>query len=178
MKMSPVVMATVVLVSGLVFAQGRPKAEVTPLVDADGAHAGSTVRIALRVSLPDGVHVHSDKPRDPVLIPTVLTIDPPSGVAVDEIVYPEPAEFRQAGQKVPLAVFEQRFVVGLKLTLERSLGVGEVVVPGHFGYQACNASTCFAPVREETRWVLTIVPTSTSVKERSAEVFDRIRFRR
>lgn len=64
LKMSPFVMAAVVLASGLAFAQGRPKAEVTPLVEADGVHAGSTVRIALQVSLPDGLHVQSDKPRD------------------------------------------------------------------------------------------------------------------
>ena len=117
-------------------AQGRPKAEVTPLVDADGVHAGSTVRVALQVALPDGLHVQSDKPRDPMLIPTVLTIEPPAGVTVSEIAYPEPTDFAQAGQKEPLAVFEQRFVVGAKLTLDaharrrRSHRAGALPLPG------------------------------------------------
>lgn len=178
MKMSPVVMAAVVLASNLALAQGRHRADVTTLVEADGMHAGSTVRIALQVSLPNGLHVQSDKPRDPMLIPTVLTIDPPAGVAVAAIVYPEPTDFAQAGQTVPLAVFEQRFVIGVMLTLDRSLEVGEVVVPARFRYQACNVSTCFAPAREDTRWVLKVVPASTPVNTRLAEVFDRIRFHR
>ncbi len=178
MKASSFVMVAVVLASCSALAQGRPRAELTPLVEADGAHAGSTVRIALHVSLPEGLHVQSDKPRDSMLIPTVLTIDPPAGVAVAAIVYPEPTDFAQAGQKAPLAVFEQRFVIGVMLTLDRSLDVGDVAVPARFRYQACNVSTCFAPAREDTRWALKVVPASTRVNTRLAEVFDRIRFRR
>ena len=54
----------------------RPRAELTPLVESEGVRAGGPVRLALRVSLPEGVHTQSNKPRDPLLIPTVLTFDP------------------------------------------------------------------------------------------------------
>jgi DsbC/DsbD-like thiol-disulfide interchange protein len=178
MKIPVLAMTLGVLASGLVVAQGRPKAQVTPLVDADGVHAGATVRVALQVSLPDGLHVQSDKPRDPMLIPTVLAIEPPAGVTVTEITYPQATDFAQAGQKEPLAVFEQRFVVGAKLTLDGTLAAGEVVVPARLRYQACDAATCFAPAREETRWTLLVVPSSAAVSARSREVFDRLKFRR
>jgi DsbC/DsbD-like thiol-disulfide interchange protein len=171
------VIALGILSSGLVLAQGRPKAEVTPLVDADAVHAGSTVRVALQVALPDGLHVQSNKPRDPMLIPTVLTIEAPAGVTVSEIAYPDPTDFAQAGQKEPLAVFEQRFVVGARLTLDATLATGELIVPARFRYQACDASTCFAPSREETRWTLKVVPSATAVSPRLPEVFDRLKFR-
>ena len=167
-----------VLSSGLVLAQGRPKADVTTLVDADAVHAGSTVRVALQVALPDGVHVQSNKPRDPMLIPTMLTIDAPAGVTVGEIVYPEPTDFAQAGQKDPLAVFEQRFVVGARLTLDATLAAGDLIVPARLRYQACDATTCFAPAREEARWTLHVVSSATPVSARFPEVFDRLRFRR
>jgi hypothetical protein len=39
----------------------------------------------------------ANKPRDPSLIPTELTIEPPAGVVVAEIVYPEPIDLKQAG---------------------------------------------------------------------------------
>ena len=52
-----------------------PKAELTPIVESDGVRGGYTVRLALKVSLPEGLHTQSDTPRDPNLIPTVLTID-------------------------------------------------------------------------------------------------------
>jgi hypothetical protein len=45
------------------------KADVTPLVEANGARAGSDARVALQVTLPDRFHVQSNKPRDPNLIP-------------------------------------------------------------------------------------------------------------
>lgn len=167
-----------ILSSGPVLAQGRPKAEVTPLVDADGVHAGSTVRVALQVALPEGLHVQSDKPRDPMLIPTVLTIEPPTGVTVSEVAYPESSDFVQAGQKDPLAVFAQRFVIGAKLTVDGTVAAGDLIVPARVRYQACDASTCFAPTREETRWALVVVPASTPVSARFREVFDKLGFRR
>lgn len=178
MKMFPLAVVAALLSTGLALAQGRPKAEVAPLLDADGAHAGSSVRVALQVSLPEGLHVQSDKPRDPLLIPTVLTIEPPAGVTLGEIAYPESTDFAQAGQKEPLAVFAQRFVIGVKLTLDGSLPPGDIVVPARFRYQACDASTCFAPAREETRWTIRVVPAATPTLARSADIFDKIRFRR
>ena len=64
----------------------RPTAEVSPVSATDGQRAGSAARLALRVALPEGFHVQSNAPRDPTLIPTVLTIDARAGVSVEEIV--------------------------------------------------------------------------------------------
>lgn len=156
----------------------RPKAEIRPIVASEGAHAGTVVQVALEVQLPEGVHVQADKPRDPLLIPTVLTIDAPAGVAVREIAYPETTNFTQAGQSEPLAVFDQRFVIGARLALDRSLAPGDLVVPARLRYQACNASTCFAPLRDDTRWTLRIVPAGTPTIAQFNSIFERIRFRR
>ena len=55
-----------VLCAGSVaFAQiRRPRAEVVPLVETAAVHAGGPVRVALKVSLPEGLHTQSNKPRD------------------------------------------------------------------------------------------------------------------
>src|SRR6187200_814239 len=120
-------------------AQTRPpEATVTPFVESDGVRAGSPVRVALTVGLPEGLHVQSDKPRDPSLIPTVLTIDAPAGVKVTELVFPHPTDFAQEGQPQPLAVFEREFVVGAELEIDRTLAPGELAVPAKLRYQACN----------------------------------------
>ena len=60
----------------------RPHANVTPIMETSGVHPGTTARVALQVSLPDNLHVQSDRPRDPLLIPTVLTIEPSAGVTL------------------------------------------------------------------------------------------------
>ena len=80
---------------------------------------GGPVRLALKVSLPEGLHTQSNKPRDATLIPTVLTIDAPAGVTVDEIVYPAAVDLKQEGLDEPLVVFEREFLIGVQVTLAR-----------------------------------------------------------
>jgi len=60
-----------------------PRAQVTPLLEQDNVEPGATVRAAVRVSLPEGLHANAHKPRDPSLIPLVLTVNPPAGVTVE-----------------------------------------------------------------------------------------------
>ena len=171
--------ATALWLSTTLTAQpGRPRAEVTPLVESDGVHPGAAVRLALRVSLPDGIHVQSNQPRDPMLIASALTIEPPAGVSVSEIVYPPPTDFAQSGQATPLSVFEQRFVLGAKVRVDGKAAAGPLVIPGRLRYQACDASTCFAPAREEVKWTLAIVPPSTPTPARFPEVFRGLVFSR
>lgn len=162
-----------------VLAQGRPKASVTVVADADAVHAGSTVRLALQVSLPDDVHVQSNAPRDPMLIGTAVTVQAPPGVTVVDTVYPAATDFRLAGQATPLSVFEQRFVVGMTLAIAAGAPEGgELTIPIRLRYQACNANTCFAPAREELSLPLRVVPKSVRVTPQQRELFDGLRLRR
>ena len=92
-----------------------PTAEVTPLLAAEGVRQGTVMRAALQVTLPDGLHTNANQPRDPSLIPLVLTIDAPAGVSVEEIVYPEATDFAQEGIEELLAVYEQEFLIGVQL---------------------------------------------------------------
>ena len=113
----------------------RPKAQVVALTEHAAARAGETARVALKVSLPEGLHTQSNKPRDPLLIPTELTIDAPAGVTVKEIVWPPSTDLKQAGQDQPLAVFEQTFAIGVQLALAGSVPAGSLVVPMRLRYQ-------------------------------------------
>ena len=141
----------------------RPKADVTPLVERPEVHAGGPVRVALKVSLPEGLHTQSNKPRDESLIPTVLTIDEVPGVKVDEIVWPPPQDLNQVGQDKPLAVFEREFLVGVQLTLAAAVPAGDLKVPVHLRYQACDANLCYAPSTADAEWVLKVLPASTII---------------
>src|SRR5262249_21565004 len=106
----------------------RPRAEVTPIVlPPDAGHA----RLALPVTLPEGLHTQSNKPRDPSVIPTELAIDAPSGVSVAEIVWPEAHDFKVEGLD-PLAVFEREFYIGVQLS---SVPAAGTKIPAHLRYQ-------------------------------------------
>jgi thiol:disulfide interchange protein len=134
----------------------RPRAEVTPIVEA-ATRAGNSARVALKVSVPEGLHTQSNKPRDPNLIPTELKIDVPPGVVVDEIVWPPATDLKQLGQDQPLAVFEREFLIGVQLTLPPSASPGALEVPGHLRYQACDANLCYAPATADFTWTLNVV---------------------
>ncbi|MEQ1909706.1 MAG: protein-disulfide reductase DsbD domain-containing protein [Vicinamibacterales bacterium] len=159
-------------------AQGRPKADVSVVVDADGVRAGSNARVALRVSLPDGVHVQSNQPRDPLLIASAVTPTLPAGVSLVETLFPPAVDFKQAAASEPLSVFEQTFVIGLKLAVAPSVAPGDVNVPIRFRYQACDERTCFAPLREDFSAVLHMLPEGVTPKPQFTDVFARLRFSR
>jgi hypothetical protein len=61
------------VLTATVAAAQPPRATVTPFAESAAA-VGGTARLALSVSLPEKLHVQSDRPRDPSLIPTVLTV--------------------------------------------------------------------------------------------------------
>ncbi len=154
----------------------RPTAEVSPVAATDGQRAGRAARLALRVALPEGFHVQSNAPRDPTLIPTVLTIDAPSGVSVEEIVYPPPVDLEQVGQKQPLAVFEREFAIGVVIRVDSKAAPGEIALPAHLRYQTCNAQLCFPPTTANTQWTLRVVPTDATIAEQNRDVFKGIAF--
>ncbi|MGE5243712.1 MAG: thioredoxin family protein [Betaproteobacteria bacterium] len=152
------------------------KAEVAPVVAADGVHAGQEIRAALQVTLPDGFHVQSNKPRDPSLIPTVLTIDPPAGVSVAEIVFPAPTDLKQAGLDQPLAVFEQNFAIGVRFVVAAGVPPGDLVVPARLRYQACDANMCYIPATVAASWTLHVVVAGTPVAPAHQGLFGTIAF--
>jgi cytochrome c biogenesis protein CcdA/thiol-disulfide isomerase/thioredoxin len=156
----------------------RPQATVTPLVERPAAAAGSAVRLALKVSLPEGLHTQSNKPLDPTLIPTVLTVDAPAGMTVDEIVYPPAIELRQQGLEQPLSVFEREFVVGVQVTLGPAVAAGDLPLPARLRYQACNDMICFPPATAEFAWAIRVAPAGTVIEAAPDPVFAAIAFGR
>ena len=157
------------LTAGAAVAQ-PPRATVTPFVESEAA-SGGTTRLALSVSLPEKLHVQSDRPRDPSLIPTVLTVETPAGVRVTNLVYPEPSDFTLEGETEPLAVFDNEFVVGAELQLDVSVPAGNLKIPGRLRYQACDDKVCFQPRTERFEWEVRVLPAGSSVTASTSTIF-------
>jgi thioredoxin:protein disulfide reductase len=171
------VLAVVATAVTAAHAQGRPPAPtLTPIVESDGVRAGQPVRAALQIQLPRNLHVQSNKPRDPSLIATVLTIDAPAGVTVSEVVFPPSTDLKQVGQAEPLAVFEQNFSIGVQFAVAGSAASGELVVPARLRYQACDENMCYIPSTAEFRWTLRVVPATAKITATHQDVFNGIAF--
>ncbi|MGE0445719.1 MAG: protein-disulfide reductase DsbD domain-containing protein, partial [Vicinamibacterales bacterium] len=153
----------------------RPKADVVTLAESDVVRPGSTVRLAVRVTLPEGLHVQSNAPKDPSLIPTTLTLEPPAGTEVKEIVFPDASDFTVAGIDEPLKVFEHEFYIGVQLAVASTVPAGQLALPATLRYQACNDQLCFAPATADAPWKLTVIA-SGRAEATHADVFATIPF--
>lgn len=134
----------------------KPRLELVASVTPASVAAGARAKATLKVRMPTSVHVQSDKPKDPSLIPTLLTINPPAGVTVERIVYPVPSTLNQEGRSTPLSVFGPELVIDVQLAIASTVSAGEMRVPGQLRYQACDERVCFPPARAPVEWVLTV----------------------
>jgi thiol:disulfide interchange protein DsbD len=169
---------TAAMLTAMPAAQERPVPEVTVVANADGVRPAGAIRLAVRVSLPEGIHVQSNRPRDPLLIPTVVTPTLSAGVSLVETVYPPATDFVQAGLAEPLSVFEHRFAIGLELAFAPGVPPGDVTVPVRLRYQACNDRTCFPPSRRDLAATVRVVAPGTRPVPQFADLFQTLRFTR
>lgn len=180
MRLVPRVILLVFLLAaatGLAARQGPPlTATLTPLVESDAIRAGSTVKLAMRVVLAPELHVQSNTPADPGFIATVLTVDPPAGMTVEELVYPAASELKQLGLDEPLSVYGHDFIIGVRLKVAPSVAPGTVVISARVRYQACNDRVCFRPITTTEPWVVQVVAASTPVTPQHQDVFKAIKF--
>jgi len=151
-------------------------ADLRPILETDGIRAGTTGRAALVIRLAEGLHTNANKPRDSLLIPIVLSVQPPAGVTVTEIVYPEPKDLRQEGSAQPLAVFEREFTIGAQFAVAGDVAPGDYVVPASLRYQACDEKMCYPAVTVTTQWPVKVVPRSARVSPVNAAALKGVRF--
>lgn len=161
---------------------GRISIELSTEKEVDVAPAGSTHRVALDATLQpqgNGLHVNSNEPLEDFLIPTVLTLDPPDGIALEAVAWPTPIMLEQQGSENPLAVFEETFVIGAAFTVASDLDAGNYSIPGRLRYQACDERMCYIPTTASLEFQLTVGPTGTERSNRlptQAALFDAMAF--
>jgi DsbC/DsbD-like thiol-disulfide interchange protein len=157
LRRSGLTLAVVVLTMPALLAQTRrPTAELMTSADSKVTARGGSARLTLRVALPSGLHVQANKPRDPDLIPTVLTVEAPKGAKIAQVIYPKPVDFAQAGAAQPLAVYPNVFDIVVQVSFAPGVAPGTLNIPATLRYQACNESLCFPPSKAEARWSLTV----------------------
>ena len=151
---------------------GRIGIELTPVNESDVVHAGATARVAVRAKLDPGFHTNSNTPRDELLIPTVLRLEPPDGITVDGLAFPEPSLLEQEGADEPLEVFDEEFTIGVVLSLGADLSPGTYSIPGSLRYQACDETMCYFPATADIAFELTVVASDQTAAILVPDLFD------
>ena len=141
--------ATLLLSAGLAAQApgGRPGvAELAAWPATLEVQPGGSARAAITVRLAEGLHMNSDKPRDPNLIPITVSMEAVPAVASAQVAFPEAADFKQEGEPVPLRVFEREFAIGVQFAVAADAPLGSHRVPLRVRYQACDEKQCFLPI--------------------------------
>lgn len=122
-----------------------PTVTVAPIgtvVVARGSKA--PLEIALHVN--KGFHVNSNKPNDELLLPTVVHLNPPQGIMIVNVLYPEGEQLAlpfMGNDK--LSVYSGNFAVTADVRIPKSAALGTLRVHGDVKYQACDNRQCFPP---------------------------------
>jgi len=154
---------------------GPTSIELAPVYETNGAHAGSSMRMAVDVQLDAGYHVNSEAPLDPFLIPTELLIAPPDGITLSALAFPEAIMFDQIGN-IQLVVFEEQFRVGVEIALADDLEAGEYVLPARLNYQSCDETICYSPTHADFEFRVRVVAADEPLSAPDATMFDGLEF--
>ena len=105
-------------------------------------HANQPQSVILNFRIRDGLHINAHKPRSPYLIPTSLTLDPPAGMHIAHIKYPQATEYHFSfAPKDALLVYTGEMPIEVHIQAK----AGTYSVPGKLRYQACDNQMCNPP---------------------------------
>jgi len=136
-------------------------APISPVKVVRGGKA--PLDIALRVN--QGFHVNSNKPNDELLLPTLVQLDPPEGIMIARLAYPEAEQLALpfAGPE-KLSVYSGDFQVTAEVRVLRSAPLGTQRVRGQVRYQACDNRRCFPPKTAPVQFDVTVVAPPTAAR--------------
>lgn len=124
---------------------GAPRVTVAPVAQVTAMRTKDTI-VDLDFRVAPGFHINSNAPKSEFLIPTKLSMDVPTDIALGKIEYP-------AGQDLSfpfspndaLNVYTGDFTVKLAVHPLHSVVPGKYVMHGFLRYQACDNAQCFPP---------------------------------
>ena len=120
------------------------------------AGASKDVNLAFRVG--SEYHINSHAPNSPLLIPTVLKLEPSAPVTLGDVKYP-------AGQNVSFAfsgdeklnVYSGDFAIDASVKAPANAAAGSYPVKGTLRFQACDHSACYPPRTIPVEFQVTVV---------------------
>ena len=129
------------------------KLHVVLLTDSAEVTAGLPQELELRFRVDPGYHINSHAPKDELLLPTSLTLEPVQAIKVAGQEYPTGVPFRLAiGDGETLDVYQNEFRVRLRLVAQR----GSYTLNGALRFQACDSAACYPPRTLPVKVILTV----------------------
>jgi hypothetical protein len=160
MKRFAYIFVAVFLTAGFTIAQSmgdKPYVVMAPVGPVQ-LQAGATKDVNLAFRVGSEYHINSHTPNSPLLIPTVLKLEPSAPVALGDVKYP-------AGQNVSFAfsgdeklnVYSGDFAIDAFVKVPSGAAAGSYPVKGSLRFQACDHSACYPPRNIPVEFQVTVV---------------------
>jgi DsbC/DsbD-like thiol-disulfide interchange protein len=138
---------------------------------SDKAPRGRVVQAAIVMDIPEGYHVNSNKPLGKYAIPTLLSVEAPSGIKVGPVSYPRANVRKFKFSEEQLAVYEGRAVLRFNLTVPANFATGQTQLRARLRYQSCTDEVCFPPASREVTLPIEVVNPTDPVKRVNGNFF-------
>jgi hypothetical protein len=105
---------------------------------------GAEVTAVIKASVESEYHLQSNKPPEPNLIPTVLSLEAAAPATAGKVTYPKTKQIKVPGSSKPVPVYEGEIEFRIAFTLKGDATL-PLRVPAKLRYQSCKGETCFPP---------------------------------
>jgi thiol:disulfide interchange protein DsbD len=141
-------------------------------ISASALRAGDKFKVAVVLEVADGYHINAHVPTLDYLVATNVGFNPPSGITIKEVKYPEPDlksfEFSPDAQ---LSVHEGTVIITAEAEVSGSIKQGAVTIPARVTVQSCNNSLCLAPGEIDVEIPVQVVAKGTNIQPANADIF-------
>jgi len=137
---------------------------------------GSTAQVAVKLDIDHPWHVNAHELTDDFLIPTEIEFNPPEGVVIKGVVYPDAVEKKLSFSDSPLQLFEGTVYIGAVIEVSEDFEPGVTVIRAVLTYQACDNEKCLLPETVKLRIPIAVSTRLEAIDAVNPEVFSQIDF--
>lgn len=131
---------------------GRPAGAQTVTVTASLAKStiarGSSAKGSVVLTIPEGLHVNSNKPDSEYAIPTTVRLTG-VGLKIGAVAYPQGTNRKFQFSESELNVYEGKISIPFTLTVPRGFRGKTLTAKALVRYQACTEQVCYPPRNKE-----------------------------
>lgn len=129
---------------------------------AQGGKATTTIEFQVN----RGYHINSHKPGSQLLVPTVLSLNAPTAIAVG-LDYPDGRDFSlPVDPTEKLNVYTGDFAINATVAAQKAIRPGRYRVHGMLKYQACDDRACYPPAQLPLAFDVQVGKSSGSTRTR------------
>lgn len=109
---------------------------------------GKATRGTITISIPEGLHVNSNRPSSQYAIPTTVKLTA-SGIKLGSVSYPRGTNRKFEFTETPINVYEGTVKFPFTVTVPANYSSDSVHVRATVKYQACTNEVCYPPKSKE-----------------------------